>query len=104
MPANVIPDLPPLSVMGKHPRLYVITYRNVFDKDLKCAVKTGIKTVGKFISSDGSRLRGEVKFHDDFIDAHPGLDNFKVFKKGKGARAWEFVPEDEDGNCNFFPT
>lgn len=97
MPANVIPDLPPLSVMGKHPRLYVITYRNVFDKDLKCAVKTGIKTVGKFISSDGSRLRGEVKFHDDFIDAHPGLDNFKVFKKGKGARAWEFVPEDEDG-------
>ena len=88
------PQLPPLIVNSNQGRKYVCTYKNVWDPEKKTSKRASSGTVGKFIPSKDDPTFGEVLFYPAFVEKHPELEHFKVFRR-KGGKL-EFRPVDGD--------
>jgi transposase len=86
------PKLPSMfinvSSNGKY--AYVMTYKNIWDKNIKNSRRVGSKKVGSII---GGTKDGLVKFDDSFLEQYPELSKFKVSHIGK---KFEFEAIDED--------
>ena len=59
---------------------YVYSYRPEYDPVSKRTKKKGIKSIGKIMAEDGF---GEIIFNSKFLNANPGLMNFKVLRTAK---------------------
>ncbi len=88
------PELPPLIVNGTSRHKYVMTYKNVWDKERKSCRRQSADTVGRFVPDGDNPSHGEILFSDDFLDAHEGLRNFRVFRSKGGKLEFKAIDED----------
>ncbi|MCR5084383.1 MAG: hypothetical protein K6A65_02640 [Succinivibrionaceae bacterium] len=88
------PELPPLIVNGTSMHKYVMTYRNVWDREHKSCRRQPAGTVGRFVTDWDNPSRGEILFSDDFLDAHEGLLSFRIFCRKGGKLEFKAIDED----------
>lgn len=59
---------------------YVYTYTPKYDPETKRTLKKNVQSIGKITSEDGL---GEILFNGKFLNANPGIVDFKVLRTAK---------------------